>query len=180
SCDTRLGCGHIGRTPASSRSAHHQRRSVMPSRSPRRTRVGALVAATAAAAVALAGCSTAPTPGGESDGRTPSLTVQFVGPPLFGMNPAKTGGGTSILYASAAYDPLIFLEPDGTHSPDLATEWEYVEEDNMALELTIREGVEFSDGEALDAEAVKQSLEYTRDGGFYPSVQLAAFESIEV
>src|SRR5690606_8096521 len=68
----------------------------------------------------------------------------------------------------------------GTPAGALATEWAYVGEDNTGLELTIREGVVFSDGEKLDAEAVKKSLEYTRDGGFYPSVQLAAFEDIEV
>ena len=145
----------------------------MHPRSPRR----ALLGVTLAAALALAGCSATPSPsGGES---TPSLTVQFIGPPLFGMNPAKTGGGSSILYASAAYDSVVFLEPDGTFSPDLATDWEY-HEGNTALDLTIREGVVFSDGEKLDADAVKKSVEYTRDGQFFPSVQLAAFEDIEV
>lgn len=151
----------------------------MPSQSLRLARAGTFVAAALAVAVGLAGCTPASEPGTGSE-RTPSLTVQFVGPPLFGMNPAKTGGGTSILYASIPYDPLIFLEPDGTPSGALATSWEYVGDDNTGLELTIREGVVFSDGEKLDAEAVKKSLEYTRDGGFYPSVQLAAFENIEV
>lgn len=153
----------------------------MPSHHVRRTRSGAIAAAVLVLGLGLAGCTPAGDGGdGEDGGRTESMTVQFVGPPLFGMNPAKTGGGTSILYASAAYDSLFFVEPDGTYSGDLATEWEYVGDDNLAFEMTIREGVVFSDGEELDAEAVKKSLEYTRDGGFFPSVQLASFENIEV
>jgi peptide/nickel transport system substrate-binding protein len=41
--------------------------------------------------------------------------------------------------------------------PQLATKWEW-SADNMALTVTLRPGVTFHDGEAVDAEAVKVNL----------------------
>ena len=61
-----------------------------------------------------------------------------------------------------AYDPLIELLPDGTFGPSLAVEFGYVGDTNMRYELTLRDGVKFSDGTALDAAAVKTYLDYVR------------------
>ncbi|MDY7105392.1 MAG: ABC transporter substrate-binding protein [Actinomycetota bacterium] len=57
-----------------------------------------------------------------------------------------------------AYDRLVHLSPDGELIPGLAESWEF-SEDGMTLTLTIREGVTFHDGAALDAEAVKTNLD---------------------
>lgn len=61
-----------------------------------------------------------------------------------------------------AYDPLIQMKPDGTFAAGLAVKWGYVGEANKTYEMTLREGVKFSDGEALTAEAVKTFLDYAR------------------
>ena len=61
-----------------------------------------------------------------------------------------------------AYDPLVILQPDGTFAPNLAVEFGYTDDKNTRYELTLREGVKFSDGTSLDAEAVKTHLDYVR------------------
>jgi peptide/nickel transport system substrate-binding protein len=55
------------------------------------------------------------------------------------------------------FDTLVKFE-DGEYVPSLATEWE-ASADAKAWTFTLRDGVSFSDGTALDAEDVKASLE---------------------
>lgn len=57
-----------------------------------------------------------------------------------------------------AYDRLIHSTPDGELIPGLAESWEF-NADATELTLAIRRGVTFHDGAALDAEAVKTSLD---------------------
>lgn len=78
------------------------------------------------------------------------------------LNPA-TGDPAYAGTLAWAYDPLIVTAPDGTFAPALAVEWGYVGKDNMAFQLKLREGVKFSDGTALDADAVKTFLDYQRN-----------------
>lgn len=61
-------------------------------------------------------------------------------------------------FLSLVYDRLINLAPDESLEPMLATEWEFVD-DGAALELQLREDVQFHDGEPFNAEAVKANLE---------------------
>mgnify|MGYP003342364364 CR=1 FL=1 len=57
-----------------------------------------------------------------------------------------------------AYESLLKVRTDGkTIDPGLATKW--VWKGNKALVLTLRSGVKFSDGTALDAAAVKANLD---------------------
>ena len=89
-----------------------------------------------------------------------SLTFGAVAAPPT-LNPATSDPAyTSVL--QWAYDPLIQMKPDGTFAPALAVKWGYVGEGNKTYELTLRDGVKFSDGEALNAEAVKTYLDYER------------------
>jgi peptide/nickel transport system substrate-binding protein len=144
-----------------------------------RMRRGSAVIATAlAAALVITGCSG----GGSGDGdESADVAIQFVGPPLAGLNPAATGGTTSAyVYAVPAYSTLMSQLSDGSIVGDLATEWGYPEGDNLTFDITLRDDAVFSDGEAVDAEAVKKSLEYVRDGGFYLSNRFSAFEDIAV
>lgn len=55
------------------------------------------------------------------------------------------------------FDTLVVFR-DGEYQPSLATEWQATE-DAKSWTFTLREGVTFSDGTALDAEDVKTSLE---------------------
>lgn len=140
-----------------------------------RRSVAAAVGASAALALALSGCSGS-TGGAEGGGGT--LTYQFTGVPI-SLNPALAGGGGSVVYTALAYDPLIYLSGDGQLEPDLATEWAFVDDTNTQLELTIRDGVTFSDGSELTAQAVVDSLEYFLQAGGGNVVQAGPIDTIE-
>jgi peptide/nickel transport system substrate-binding protein len=55
------------------------------------------------------------------------------------------------------FDHLIELNTDGTLVPRLATGWEW--HDDRTLEVTLRQGVIFHNGEVFDAEIVKLNWE---------------------
>jgi peptide/nickel transport system substrate-binding protein len=59
------------------------------------------------------------------------------------------------------YDRLLTINADGSIGPMVATEWAYAE-DGMALNLTLREDVQFHDGSPLDAAAVVANIERVR------------------
>ncbi|CAH0175348.1 Glutathione-binding protein GsiB [Microbacterium oxydans] len=130
----------------------------------RYTAAGAALIATAA--LVLSACSTTPeqSTGTDAEGRGESLTMQFTGVPI-SLNPALAGGGGSVVFTALAYDPLIYLDGDGELVPDLATEWQFRDEANTQLELTIREGVTFQDGSALTAQAAADSMNYFLGAG---------------
>ena len=54
-------------------------------------------------------------------------------------------------------ESLVELSPDGTLVPRLASGWRW--RDARTLEVTLRQGVTFHNGEVLDAEIVKLNLE---------------------
>jgi ABC-type transport system substrate-binding protein len=59
------------------------------------------------------------------------------------------------------FEHLIELDKDGTPVPRLATRWQWV--DDRTLEVTLRQGVRFHNGEVFDAEIVKLNWdEHTR------------------
>jgi len=62
-----------------------------------------------------------------------------------------------IVFASLC-DKLVDISPELDIVPQLATEWQWTD-GNKGIVLKIRQGVTFHDGERLDAEAVKFSLE---------------------
>jgi peptide/nickel transport system substrate-binding protein len=128
------------------------------------TRPHPVVAAAAAAAVctlALAGCSGGAGAGSQSGSQ---LSLQFPGPPI-SLDPAKAGNGGSAMFVSLAYDPLIYLSGGGQLVPDLATKWGFTDHSNEVFELTLRSGVTFSDGSALDAKAAAASMNYFLHAG---------------
>ncbi|MEJ1154680.1 ABC transporter substrate-binding protein [Microbacterium marmarense] len=137
-----------------------------------RRRLAAAMIATAVA-IAVAGCSspnsneTAPT---AATGGT--LTLANVNQDVT-FDPAKAkSGGAGVQFWSTVYDTLLTYEPDGTISPNIAESFS-MGEDNTVLTMTIREGLTFTDGAPVDAEAVKESLDYNKAGG---SARLADIE----
>ena len=58
-------------------------------------------------------------------------------------------------------ETLINADPKGLLTPSLATEWA-ASEDGLTWAITLREGVEFHDGNAMTAEAVANALEIAR------------------
>ncbi|WP_345802989.1 ABC transporter substrate-binding protein [Microbacterium sp. AZCO] len=85
---------------------------------------------------------------------------------LPGWDPAKLLPGSVAWAAQAVYDTILTCDEKGGISAGLAEEWEF-SDNNTKLTLQIRDGVEFSDGTALDAAAVKATLDYefTSPGG---------------
>jgi len=71
---------------------------------------------------------------------------------------------TEALYMANLYEPLMWINPDGTFEPALAEDWD-VSEDGLEWTFYIREGVTFHDGEALTAAAVVDSINRTIELG---------------
>ncbi|HEY73186.1 MAG: hypothetical protein B6I35_04280 [Anaerolineaceae bacterium 4572_32.2] len=68
---------------------------------------------------------------------------------------------TEALYMANLYEPLMWINPDGSFEPALAESWD-VSDDGLAWTFHIREGVTFHDGESLTADTVVASIERTR------------------
>jgi len=85
------------------------------------------------------------------------------------------GNGHAWLQWRAVFDTLLTFNVDGTTSPGAAEEWTY-NEDKTVLTLTLREGMTFTDGAPVDAQAAKRSLEAFRDGGGAASSRLAGVD----
>lgn len=143
-------------------------------------RRAAVLALAAAAAVGLAGCGggTSGDSGGPAEGGG-DLVVQFRGAPI-SLDPASQGTASGSVFTVLAYDPLIYQAPDGSLQPDLATDWEFVDDEKTVFELSLRDGVEFSSGEPFTAQSVKDSVEYflAEGGGNVPRV--GPIEEVEV
>lgn len=142
----------------------------------------ALAALATTAALVLAGCSAGgsgsgdhATAGGTAKGGT--LTIGTV-VDVKSFDPAQSHIGHYVQYDQAVYDSLLRRKPDGTLVPMLATKWSY-NSDKTVLTLTLRKGVKFSDGTALDANAVKVNLDRFRTGNGPDASTLAQVESVE-
>jgi peptide/nickel transport system substrate-binding protein len=78
----------------------------------------------------------------------------------------------------AIFDPLVHEDVDGTLVPALAVEYTFT--DDVTLDMTLREGVVFHDGEPFTAEDVKFAIERVQDKhGEETSQIMAQFELIE-
>lgn len=120
-------------------------------------------AVAAVAVIALSGCAAGSTePGGAAgeDAGQPGGTIRVAVnslPPGYG-NPFTGIGAQSVYTWSALFDPLVMVDADGTPQPWLAETWENV--DDLTWSFDIRDGVEFANGEVLDAAAVKSTIDY--------------------
>ncbi len=138
----------------------------------------AVVAVIAAAALALSGCSGAGSgaaTGTAAKGGT--LTIGSV-QDIASFDPAKAHIGHPVPYYQAVYDSLLRHEPDGKLVPMLATKWSY-DAGRTVLTLTLHDGVKFTDGTALDAEAVKVNLDRFRTGNGPDASTLALISAVE-
>ncbi len=89
------------------------------------------------------------------------------GNPLFdrNFNPYLTNTRTASRWM---YEPLILINPlDNEQTPWLASEWELPDADT--IEMTVRDGVEWSDGEDLTAEDVAFTFEMLKE---YPALDI--------
>ena len=70
--------------------------------------------------------------------------------------------GNRLSYWAPVFETLLTINPDGSITPNLATEWSY-NDDNTVLTLKLREGVKFTDGTPFDTEAVKANLDFLKN-----------------
>ncbi len=77
------------------------------------------------------------------------------------LDPARGGTFVGRIVFAAVCDKLIDTDAKNDFVPQLATAWSW-SPDNLALTLTLRDGVRFHDGAPMDAEAVRANLERYR------------------
>lgn len=122
----------------------------------------AVVAAAALAVFSLAGCSSA----GQSDGASAggqSLTVAWTSNQGdHSLDPANNYMGWQGSYLGV-YEQLFRIDGDFNVQPMLAESAETAD-GGLTWVLKVRDGVTFQNGKALDAEAVKDSLQHSIDG----------------
>jgi peptide/nickel transport system substrate-binding protein len=145
-----------------------------PLRRPRLLRAAAITAA-ATVAMSLAACA----PGSEEPGAPESaeMTLAMTGIPP-SLDPAQLDLGASTYVWGSVFDTLLYLDNSGEIQPNAAESWEY-SDDALTLTFTLREGMTFSTGDPVDAEAVKATLERTQATPGARSGDLAQVESIE-
>lgn len=122
----------------------------------RSSRVVTVLAAAVGLAVAASGCGSGVSEGGGGD----TIRVAVNELPAAKGNPFNSVGSPGIYTLAALYDPLTFADADGTVKPWLATEWTNTSPTTWTF--TLRDGVEFSNGEPLDAAGVAEVINFLR------------------
>lgn len=145
----------------------------------RRVHPFALLVLAAAGTLVLASCSA----GG---GETGDATAQEGGTLVYAtgdaepdcLDPHVGGNYPQALISTQYLEPLVGRDADGTITPWLATEWK-TSADGLTWDFTLKEGVTFTDGTPLDAEAVKANIEHLQDPETQSSTGYLAVEKIE-
>lgn len=153
--------------------SHAETKHAAPARVRRRTRRVrdvATLAVVAVIAVLVAGCSDSSAPSGSGAGGPSgsSLTAGDQGPrpggklvygvesEPNGLDPTRNGWDVSAqVVANAIYDPLVSYDREGRTQPYLLDRID-ADADHTHWTLTLRSGVRFHDGAALDADALLQ------------------------
>ncbi|RKR73295.1 ABC transporter substrate-binding protein [Frondihabitans australicus] len=122
-------------------------------RSRPRRRLTTLLTGIVAFAIALTGCTAA---SGASEGTSSgSETLDWASAyPPTSWDPVVNGSGASFRVTSLAYASLTTTNEQGEAEPALAKSWKY-NSDGTQVTFTLRSGLKFSDGTALDSTAVK-------------------------
>ncbi|MEV6986364.1 ABC transporter substrate-binding protein [Sphaerisporangium sp. NPDC051017] len=97
-------------------------------------------------------------------------------PPPTAVDPLTMYDGSAIAIVQLVADYLIWLDKDFTLVPRLAEKWA-PEQHGKRWVFTLRQGVTFSDGTPLDAEAVKASFDRLLDPDG-KSAALSAFDTV--
>ncbi|TQM01929.1 ABC transporter substrate-binding protein [Pseudonocardia kunmingensis] len=145
-----------------------------------RPRAGAARRLTGAATAALVAAVLAACGGGEPAGGPAGGSGSFAWgyPTMASSLDPHHAGQFDIIFLNPIYDTLLRTDENGEFVPGLATEWD-LSEDGRTLELTLREGVQFSDGAPMDAEAVRASLEHARDPSASTAGDIDVIETVE-
>lgn len=93
------------------------------------------------------------------------------------LDPHVGGNYPQALISTQYLEPLVGRDADGQIQPWLATDWE-VSQDGLTWDLTLAEDITFSDGTALDAEAVQANIEHLQDPDTASSTGFLAVQKI--
>ncbi|GAA1275242.1 ABC transporter substrate-binding protein [Kitasatospora nipponensis] len=111
------------------------------------------------ASLLLAACGGADVTAAGSGGNSGTLRWGWALPTSW--DPVFSSAGWDVHMLSLVYAGLTRLDEQGKAVPALASAWTYAP-DGTSVTFTLRPGLTFSDGTALDATAVKQSLDRGR------------------
>jgi peptide/nickel transport system substrate-binding protein len=137
---------------------------------------GAVVATLAVSAVLAACSSSGQSANSASTTQSAAVVIGTTSAPT-SLDPAVGTSGGDYQYLYMIYARLINQDPKtGAYEPGLATSWKFTGTNNLAFEMTLRQGVKFQDGTPVNAAAVKTSLEHFIKSGVLPD--LASVKSI--
>lgn len=105
-----------------------------------------------------------------------TLTYVMAYPPVT-LDPPNIQDSGSAHIAIHVTEPLVMIGADNTLQPHLATDW-WANEDATVWTFSLRQGVQFTDGTAFDAEAVKFSIDRVLDPEV-PTSQRARLSQIQ-
>lgn len=112
---------------------------------------GSTAASTAGSSAASAAATGEPKAGG-------TLRLCYNSPIATPGYTPRASGNAAIYYLTLSYESLVSYDEKGNLIPNLATEWD-MNTDELSITWTLREGVNFADGEPFNAEAVKRNIE---------------------
>ncbi|PWH06226.1 peptide ABC transporter [Brachybacterium endophyticum] len=87
------------------------------------------------------------------------------------LDPHNNGDMPQTYVARQYLDSLVSMKSDGSVVPWLATSWD-VSKDGLTYDFHLKKGVEFTDGEPLDADAVVKNFEQIMDPATQSSTDL--------
>ena len=127
-------------------------------RAARRT---ALLAATLAVSLGAAACASSSSPGTSSAnqpnaGATGTINWEWQLPTSW--DPVTSSAGWDMHVLGLVYASITTLDPAGNPGPGLASAWKYASS-GKSVTFTLRPGLTFTDGTALDAQAVKENIQ---------------------
>ncbi|MFF0157305.1 ABC transporter substrate-binding protein [Streptomyces sp. NPDC005263] len=143
-----------------------------------RQRSQALAAAVTVALLATATAACDSTPAATSNsGAAAALSLSILGTPN-SFDPAQLIEGQQTYVWDSIFDTLLLQDNEGVLHPGAAQSWSY-SKDGRALTLKIRQGMKFSSGDPVDANAVKATLERIRSTPGQSRLSLASVSSVE-
>lgn len=149
------------------------------------TRMIRALAAFTLATAALTACTADPEPGSGSGAPSTAaapggtFTLALDAYPNRGLNPHFGAAFDASQVLRNAYDSLVSMDSQEKFHPWLAKSWT-ISPDGKTYEFTLRDDVKFTNGEKLDAQAVKANIDAVRnpDSPDYPFLGELCYSSV--
>ena len=143
--------------------------------------IATLLGISLAAVLSITGCApnidtAEPTNSEPQVGGTLTYATGDVEPPC--LDPIMNGNVPQALVATQYLEPLFFQNDDNEIEPWLAESWEW-SEDRLALDITVKDDVTFTDGQQLNAETIQKNIEYIKDPATLSSTAILAVEKVD-